>query len=56
MKDKVFQEDCFELDPVALRTEIFLSPRHQDLPHIKPLGIQIERYLFATTLGISSAQ
>ena len=29
----VFQEDCFELDHVALPTEIFISPRHQDPAH-----------------------
>jgi hypothetical protein len=52
MKDKVFQDDCFELDPDALPTEIFISPRQQDLTHSKPLGIQIESNIFDNMLKI----
>ena len=33
MKGKLFQNDCLELDHVALPTEIFILPRHQDLAH-----------------------
>ena len=33
MKDKVFQEDCFELDHVALPDDICMLPRQQDLAH-----------------------
>jgi len=33
MKEKMFQEDCFELDHASLPTEIFISPRQQDLAH-----------------------
>jgi len=29
----VIQEDCFELDPTALPTEIFILTRQQDLAH-----------------------
>jgi len=52
MKDKVFQEDCFELDLAALPYEMFLLPRHQDLAHSKPLGIQIESNIFDSMLKI----
>ena len=33
MKDKVFQNDCFELDLAALSINIFLLSKHQDLAH-----------------------
>jgi len=33
IKDKVFQDDCFELDYVALPTNIFILPRQQYLTH-----------------------
>jgi len=33
MKDKVFQDDCFELDLDVLPTDIFILPRQQDLAH-----------------------
>jgi len=33
MKDKVFQEDCFELDLVVLPINIGILSRQQDLTH-----------------------
>jgi len=37
MKDKVFQEDCFELDLDVLSTDIFILSMQQDLAHINLL-------------------
>jgi len=45
MEDRVFQEDCFELDLAALPTNIFILPRQQDLAHSNILVfISFERF------------
>ena len=48
----MFQDQYFELDLDDLPTEIFLSPRQQDLAHNKPLSIQIESNIFDSMLKI----
>jgi len=37
MKDEVFQDDCFELDRIALPTDIGILSRQHDLAHINLL-------------------
>jgi len=41
MKYKVFQDDCFELDHDVLPSEIFISPKEQDLTHSNLLVFRV---------------